>query len=133
MGWITVTDLDPRTKHPVKNPMLGVRWLEMDGEEGYLACRYASNRYIYEGVPRKKFSTIQSTICASSYLRQHIREKYPLVDVNYYDRLLGFTPEGPLPEKHLPKPREVPEGMPEPQMELFVGLAMKAERRSKRS
>jgi hypothetical protein len=84
-GWYAVTDLVPPKWTQAKVPMLGVRWLEMENDIGYLAIRYAKGRYIFEGVPRRKYEILRRHKAASVYFRAQIKEQHPCVDVKRYE------------------------------------------------
>jgi len=133
MGWIPVTD-QRRTPGgdwvPVKNPMRGMRFSPMGDGTGYLAVRYDKARYIYEGVPQHSADSLKSTRMASSYLRQHIRDKCTFVEVKAYENLESYqADEGAIPEKKFARVQEIPDGTAEPQMSLFALMDLKKKRR----
>jgi KTSC domain len=78
MGWHPVTD-------PSKPPMIGVRYLSIDDSEGYLAVRWPSCMYIYEGVPRRIFYILRRSAFAGSYFRKYVRNLYECVEIKKYD------------------------------------------------
>lgn len=103
-GWFGVTDMRPLKGgkwETVKNPVLGVRFCEMQDGTGYLAVRYAAARYIYgDGVPQHIFEVLKKHRGASIYLRQQVTRKYPCVEVVKYETLEAFqADEGPAKEK----------------------------------
>ena len=131
MGWNVVTDLDPRTRQPVKHPMIGWRYCDMEDGTGYLAVKYPTTRYIYEGVPPNKVKALSRTMCASSYLRQHIRSQYPCVETKIDTEGLPEAYRASTPQtKHI-RTTEVPEGIAPPQMGLFPLLDVKRKKRSR--
>lgn len=103
-GWFGVTDMRPLKGgkwETVKNPVLGVRFCEMQDGTGYLAVRYAAARYIYgDGVPQHIFEVLKKHRGASIYLRQQVTRKYPCVEVVKYETPEAFqADEGPAKEK----------------------------------
>jgi hypothetical protein len=97
---------------------------------GYLAVRYDKARYIYEGVPQHSADSLKSTRMASSYLRQHIRDKCTFVEVKAYENLESYqADEGAIPEKKFARVQEIPDGTAEPQMSLFALMDLKKKRR----
>jgi hypothetical protein len=117
-GWYGVTDMKPLKGgkwEAVKNPMLGVRFCEMDKGSfvndsddfirwveayGYLAVRYATARYIYEEVPTRIFGILRKHRGASMYLRQQVVRKYPCVEIVKYETPEAYhADQGPVKEK----------------------------------
>lgn len=96
MGWIVVCDQVPKKGgvwETSKNPMLGIRYCEMEDGIGYLAVRYAKARYVFEGVPKRIFEVLGRHRGASMYLRQQVRNRFPCVDVKTYTDLQPFHSE----------------------------------------
>jgi len=103
-GWHGVTDQKPLKGgkwETVANPILGVRFCEMQDGTGYLAVRYATARYIYgDGVPQHVFDVLRKHRGASIYLRQQVTRKYPCVEIVKYETPEAYqADEGPVREK----------------------------------
>ena len=125
MGWIPVTDQKPPKWDAVKNPMRGVRFADMEDGTGYLAVRYDTNRYIYEGVPVAKFEGIKRSRCASVYLRQNIRPHYPVVDLKKYETLAAYeADQEPILAKEALLAKQRLQAVPQMSMSLFGPEAM---------
>lgn len=106
-GWRGVTD-----------PSHQLLCVSYDPVEALLACRFQSRNepYVFGPVPENLYQILIRSPYAGSYFRKHIKGKYPQIGEN-----LPAPFEGNPPEKILPKPVEVPQGIPEPQMSLFAG------------
>jgi len=139
-GWYAVCDQHPIKGgkwETVKNPMLGVRFIEMDKGNfvnlsddfirwveayGYLAIRYQKCRYIYEGVPTRIFHVlIGKNRCASMYWRKSQKyEDYPCVEIVKYDSPEAYrADEGPVKEKLAAMAKVRLEAAVSPEMDLF--------------
>jgi hypothetical protein len=139
-GWYGVTDQKPLKGgkwETVANPMLGVRFCEMQDGTGYLAVRYATARYIYgDGVPQHIFDVLRRHRGASMYLRQQVTRKYPCVEIVKYESPEAYqADEGPMQEKLAQMAKARLEAAVSPEMDLFgkveTGTRPKKKRPSK--
>ncbi len=92
-GWYAVSDQVPGKGGvwaTAKHPMRGVRWLEMEPTVGYLAVRWDKCRYIFEGVPERKYDMLRRHKGAGIYFRQQIKGQYPCVDIKIYETLEAY-------------------------------------------
>jgi hypothetical protein len=123
-GWYAVTDMKPLKGgkwQTVANPMLGVRFCEMQDRTGYLAVRYATARYIYgDGVPQHIYHVLRKHRGASIYLRQQVVGKYPCVEIVKYETPEAYqADQGPVREKLAAMARKRLENVHSPEMTLF--------------
>jgi hypothetical protein len=139
-GWYPVCDQRPLQGGewvPVKIPMLGVRFCEMQDGTGYLAVRYSAARYIYgDGVPQHIFDVLRKHRGASMYLRQQVKGKYPCIDIMKYDSPAAYqADEGPVKEKLVTMAKQRLEKVTSPEMDLFgpvtTGVLTKRKRSSR--
>jgi hypothetical protein len=67
---------------------------------GYLAVRYATGRYIYEGPTQHIFDVLRKHRGASIYLRQQVTRIYPCVEIAKYETPEAYqADQGPVQEK----------------------------------
>lgn len=115
--------------HGVTDPNHFLLAVSYDPETETLGCRFNTATYLHFGVPAKVFHILTKTPFALAYYRKRVKNVY--AGTNEDGIPLPYKPKEAIPDKHLPRPVEVPSGEREPQMGLFALLDIKKKRKKR--